>query len=599
MAEARGSSSGSGSDSGSGSGSAWKLNPAAGFTKPSGPVALLILDGVGLGPKEEYNAFHTARTPFLDKLMAGTAPDGSRVLTGRLDASGKSVGLPDMGDMGNSEVGHNAIGAGRVFDQGAKLVNNAFADGSYAKGDVWKWLVEPCAGDDSGTLHLIGLYSDGNVHSHVNHVTQMIEGAIEKGVKRIRLHILADGRDVGEKSALDYIGPLEKRLDTLRKAGTDVEVASGGGRMVVTMDRYEADWAIVQRGWAAHVLGDTDKNATFPSASAAVQHFYDSDPKMTDQYLPPFVLVDGDGKAKGPIQDGDSVLFWNFRGDRAIEISVAFEAPEGEFPHFDRVRVPEVRYAGMMQYDGDRALPKRFLVAPPSIDRTVGEYTVKNGFKRFSISETQKYGHVTYFYNGNRSSKFDECKELYVCIPSYQEREDTRPWMKCAEVTDAAIEGLKTFSPDLIVLNYPNGDMCGHTGSTTAARMGMEAIDLCLSRLVPELLAAGAVIIISADHGNCEGMATLDKKTGKPVPGTQPEGWKPLTSHTMEQVPVLVFGEGVDKLEMNEEARWSADAPECKGAGIVNLGGTVLNLLGLEAPPDFLPSVVKPAASSA
>lgn len=592
MAEAGGSS--------SGSGSAWKLKSAAGFTKPSGPVALLILDGVGLGPEAEYNAFHMARTPFLDALMAGKAPDGSRVLSGRLDASGKSVGLPDMGDMGNSEVGHNAMGAGRVFDQGAKLVNNAFADGSYAQSDVWKWLVEPCMGDDSGsTLHLMGLYSDGNVHAHVNHVTQMVECAIEKGVKRIRLHVLADGRDVGEKSALDYIGPLEKRLATLRKAGADVAVASGGGRMVVTMDRYEADWAIVQRGWTAHVLADTDKLATFPSASQAVQHFYDADPKMTDQYLPPFVVVDEDGKAKGPIEDGDSVLFWNFRGDRAIEISVAFEAPVGEFPHFDRVRVPDVRYAGMMQYDGDRGLPKRFLVSPPSIDRTVGEYAVKNGLKRFSISETQKYGHVTYFYNGNRSSKFDEEKELYVCIPSYQEREDTRPWMKCAEVTDAAIEGIESFSPDLLVLNYPNGDMCGHTGSTTAARMGMEAVDLCLTRLVPKLLAAGAVVVITADHGNCEGMATLDKKTGKPVPGSQPEGWKPLTSHTMEQVPVLVLGEGVDKLEMNADARWSADTPECKGPGIANLGGTVLNLLGLEAPSDFLPGLVKPAASSA
>lgn len=567
-----------------------KLPPAPAFTKPSGPVALIILDGVGQAPATEWNAFTSARTPFLDDLMAGKGPDNHPALFTELDASGKSVGLPTIGDMGNSEVGHNALGAGRVFDQGAKLVNNAFRTADF-RSDVWRWLVEPCV-KEAGTLHLIGLYSDGNVHSHVNHVFQLIDAAVDDGVKRIRLHVLADGRDVSERSALEYFGPLEKRLEIVRDAGVDARVASGGGRMVVTMDRYEAEWAMVQRGWAAHVLGDTDNLATFPSACHAVEQFYKDD-KMVDQYFPPFVCVDKEGKAVGTIEDGDSVLFWNFRGDRAIEISTAFEADEGEFSHFDRVRVPKTRYAGMMQYDGDAGIPSRFLVSPPSIDRTVGEYVVKNGLKRYSVSETQKYGHVTYFFNGNRAAKFDEDLEKYTCVPSYLAREHTRPWMKAAEISDEIIKGLDDFQPDLMVVNYPNGDMVGHTGHMVASRMAVECVDLCLARVVPEILNRGGVVIITADHGNCDIMAEVGKD-GKPKPGSQPEGWKAKVSHTKQRVPCIITGPGIDKFEFDETARWSSSDPDSKSAGIANLSATMLNLLGLEAPAHYVPSVLKP-----
>lgn len=566
-----------------------KLEPKPGFPKRDGPVALIIMDGVGVAPDKEWNAFSTARTPFLDDLMAGKGPRGVPSLYTELDASGKSVGLPSKGDMGNSEVGHNALGAGRVFDQGAKLVNNAFLDGSF-KSEVWKWLIEQCAAPATGTLHLIGLYSDGNVHAHVNHVYQLIDAAIDEGVKRIRLHILCDGRDVSERSALDYIGPLEKRLETIRTSGVDARIASGGGRMVVTMDRYEADLNIVQRGWAAHCLGDTDNIRTFSSAAAAVQHFYTED--FIDQYMPPFVIVDHDGRAVGPINDEDSVLFWNFRGDRAIEISRAFEAAEGEFPYFDRVRVPKTRYAGMMQYDGDAGIPARFLVSPPAIDRTVGEYAVKNGLKRYSISETQKYGHVTYFYNGNRAAKFDQNLEKYTCIPSYKQREDTRPWMRAAEITDEALRELDDFEPDLVVINYANGDMVGHTGVLSAARIAMECVDLCLQRIVPAIVERGGVVVLTADHGNCDIMAELDKKTGLPKPGNQPEGWKALVSHTKQIVPCMIIGKGMDAYEFDTTARWG-NPEDSSRAGIANLGATVLNLLGFEAPSDFVPSVLK------
>lgn len=564
-----------------------KLSPKPGFTKPDGPVALIIMDGVGQAPDTEWNAFTQARTPFLDKLMSGHGPNGHPALFVELDASGKSVGLPSMGDMGNSEVGHNALGAGRVYDQGAKLVNNAFRSQEF-KSSVWSWLLEPVVA--GSTFHFIGLCSDGNVHAHMNHIFQLVDAAAEDGAKRIRVHVLADGRDVGERTALDYFGPLEKRLQAIRDSGVDARVASGGGRMHVTMDRYEANWEIVQRGWNAHVLADTENIQTFSSACEAVETFYKDD-SMIDQYLPPFVIVDDNGDPVGPIHDNDSVLFWNFRGDRAIEISRAFEADEGEFEHFDRKRVPKVRYAGMMQYDGDAGIPARFLVSPPSISRTVGEYVVKNGLKRYSVSETQKYGHVTYFYNGNRAAKFDENKEKYTCIPSYREREHTRPWMRAAEISDEILKELDDFKPDLMVINYANGDMVGHTGHMVAARLGMECVDLCLARVVPQIVKRGGVVVITADHGNCDIMADVGKD-GKPKPGNQPEGWRAMVSHTKQPVPCVFTGAGIDEYEIDESARWGND-PNCERPGIVNLASTVLNLLGFEAPEDFTPALLK------
>lgn len=560
------------------------------FPKLDGPVTLIIMDGVGLAPDKEWNAVTTARTPFLDDLLAAKGPNGAPALYTELEASGKSVGLPTNGDMGNSEVGHNALGAGRVFDQGAKLVNKAFATGSFKEGPVWAWLVERCVGDDASTLHLLGLYSDGNVHAHVNHVYQLVDAAVDAGVKTIRLHVLADGRDVSERSVLDYLGPLEKRLEAVRALGVDARIASGGGRMVVTMDRYESDWAIVKRGWDAHVLADTKAVLPFPSATAAIEKFYADG--LNDQYLPPFIVVDDAGAPVGPVEDGDSLLFWNFRGDRAIEISKAFEAAKDEFSHFDRQRVPEVRYAGMMQYDGDAGIPTKFLVSPPSISRTVGEYCVKNGRKRYSVSETQKFGHVTYFYNGNRNSKFDDKLEKYTCIPSYKLPENTRPWMRAAEITDEALKELDDFKPDLMLINYPNGDMVGHTGSTSAARIAMECVDLCLKRLVPAVIKKGGVVILTADHGNCDIMAELDKKTGEPKKGNQPEGWKALVSHTKQRVPCVIVGNDVNKYEIDNTVTWGGDSER---PGIANLGATVLNLLGFETPDAFLPSLLKKA----
>ena len=393
------------------------------FKGRKGPVLFIIMDGVGIGKDFDGNAVSLANTPVLDNLLKTD-------LVTQLRAHGKAVGLPSDADMGNSEVGHNALGAGRVFAQGAKLVDNSIQTGKIFESDVWNVFVEK--GKSGATVHFLGLLSDGNVHSHINHLFALINQCAESGVKRFRLHPLLDGRDVGEKSALQYIQPAQELLDKISiEKGYDYKIASGGGRMVTTMDRYNADWSVVKRGWDAHVHGIGRK---FVSAEAAIQTLYEEDPNITDQYLGQFVIVDDKGQPVGTIKDGDCVLNFNFRGDRAIEISRAFE--EKEFTEFDRGENPDVLYAGMMEYDGDLHIPSHYLVQPPEIDNTVSEYLCAEKVKMFAISETQKFGHVTYFWNGNRSGYIDESLEKYVEIPSDKIEFDKAPKMKAFEITE-------------------------------------------------------------------------------------------------------------------------------------------------------------------
>ncbi|HEJ84041.1 MAG TPA: 2,3-bisphosphoglycerate-independent phosphoglycerate mutase, partial [Desulfobacteraceae bacterium] len=310
------------------------------FPGREGPLLLIIMDGIGLGRRDESNAVYLARTPTLDRLFQSD-------LYTELKAHGTAVGLPSDNDMGNSEVGHNALGAGRIFEQGARLVNKALETGEIFRTDLWNRIVERAK--EGGTIHFIGLLSDGNVHSHIDHLYRMIDKCGETGIKRVRVHALLDGRDVGERTALNYLMPTQDRLREIsEREGMDYAIASGGGRMKVTMDRYYADWNVVKRGWEAHVLG---KGRFFPSAVEAVRTMYDEDPGITDQYLDPFVVADGSGRPVGPVRDGDTVIFFNFRGDRAIEISKAFT--EKEFGEFDRGALPEILYAGMMEYDGE------------------------------------------------------------------------------------------------------------------------------------------------------------------------------------------------------------------------------------------------------
>ncbi|MBL8788096.1 MAG: 2,3-bisphosphoglycerate-independent phosphoglycerate mutase [Deltaproteobacteria bacterium] len=558
-----------------------RLDPHPTFQPAPGPVVLVILDGVGLGPEDEGNAWHLARTPVLDRLM------GERV-RGRLLASGPAVGLPSPDDLGNSEVGHNALGAGRIFDQGAKLVSQAIASGALFEGETWRWLVWPLAATGK-TLHLIGLWSDGNVHSHIDHAYALVEHALATGVTKVRLHLLIDGRDVGETSALDYVEPLEAKIAAWREAGHDVAVASGGGRMIVTMDRYEADWRIVERGWRAHVQG---LGRRFGSASEAIRTLRAETPGIIDQNLPPFVIGDDTGP-RGPIVDGDAVVFFNFRGDRAIEITRAFETPHGgtigvgspagDFPYFDRGHVPAVRYAGMMQYDGDLGLPRMFLVTPPSIERTVGEYLAQAGIRQLAISETQKFGHVTYFFNGNNSEPFSRELERYVEIPSDRVDFGERPWMKAAEIVDRTLVEIDDFQPHFVRLNLPNGDMVGHTGKLFSSIIAMEAVDLSLGRLLDGLAKRHGTAIVLADHGNCEEMVERDKKTGALIKNAD-GSYKPRTSHTTNPVPCVIVGPGVD------DKAWAGAAD----AGLSNVAATVLALLGFAAPDDYRASLLAP-----
>jgi 2,3-bisphosphoglycerate-independent phosphoglycerate mutase len=464
------------------------------------------------------------------------------------------------------------LGCGRVFDQGAKLVSNSIDSGEMFRGHVWKEALS-YSQKNKGTLHFLGLFSDGNVHSHIDHLRAMIQRAIQEKISKIRIHILLDGRDVPEKSALDYIDPFEKYLSELRNSGTDIKIASGGGRMEITMDRYEADWSMVERGWKTHVLGE---GPGFPSARDAILHFREKDSNLIDQYFPAFVIHEN-GVPVGKIQDGDSVIFFNFRGDRAIEISRAFT--EKNFTKFSR-KLPKIFYAGMMQYDGDLKLPEKFLVSPPAIDRTLGEYMAKTGLKQYAISETQKFGHVTYFWNGNRSGYFNEQLETYKEIPSDILPFDQAPKMKAQEITDELIQQIESQKYDFLRVNYANGDMVGHTGNFKATVEGLEFLDICIGRLKEACEKSNCALLITADHGNADEMYQLDKK-GNVI--KSPEG-KPLpkTSHTLNPVNFsLVYSSQNWKLNPNVPA-----------PGLGNIAATILDILGYEAPEGYLPSLL-------
>jgi 2,3-bisphosphoglycerate-independent phosphoglycerate mutase len=536
-----------------------KLKKLENFTPRKGPVLLVIMDGVGFGKQDESDGVFLAKTPTLNKLLK--LPNKTR-----LKAHGTAVGLPTDDDMGNSEVGHNALGAGRVFDQGAKLVDKSIADGEIFETENWKKVIE--TGKAGGTVHFLGLLSDGNVHSHIKQLFTLINKCADSGVQKLRLHALLDGRDVPGRSAPTYITPTEELLKKISdEKGYDYNFASGGGRMITTMDRYDADWDIVKRGWEAHVLGIGRK---FKSATDAINTFYAESEKI-DQYLDPFVIVDKDEKPIGTIEDGDAVVVFNFRGDRVIEISKAFEYEK--FDKFDRVRVPKIFYTGMMEYDGDLHIPKNYLVNPPKIDRSISQYMCAEGLNTFAISETQKYGHVTYFWNGNKSGYVCEKQETYLEIPSDKIEFDKAPRMKADEITDKTIELLRSGKYQFGRINYPNGDMVGHTGVVNAIIASVEAVDDGLAKLLPVIDELGGIALITADHGNADEMFT--EKNGVRTP---------KTSHTLNPVPFVIYDPNFN----GEYKMAEIDTP-----GLTNIAGTILNLLGYENVEDYDQSLIE------
>ena len=543
-----------------------------------GPVVLVIMDGVGYGKHAEGDAVADS------KMWALRAMEAASPHT-RLKAHGTAVGLPSDEDMGNSEVGHNAIGCGRVYAQGAKLVSGAIASGAMFEGAAWRKLVEnakrPRAGAAGGAMHFIGLFSDGNVHSHIDHLKAMVSRCAAEGVRRVRVHVLLDGRDVGEQSALDYVEPFEAFLASHNAKGFDYRIASGGGRQYITMDRYGADWEQVRRGWDCHVLG---KGRQFPSAKAAIEAYRAEKPNVIDQDLREFVVAEG-GAPVGTIEDGDSVVYFNFRGDRALEITAAFE--EESFDKFDRQRRPKIEYAGMMEYDGDAHVPRQYIVEPPSIERTMGEYLAASEVRLLAISETQKFGHVTYFFNGNRQGKFDERFEDYVEVPSDRVPFEQRPWMKCAEITDKVLEAIESGKYSFIRLNFPNGDMVGHTGVYQAVVAGMEGMDLQLGRLRAAIEKAGGILVLTADHGNSDDMYEHDKKSGAVLRKADGSP-RAKTSHSLNPVPCIVF-DPESKGEYERELRSESGG---KALGISSLAATCLELLGFLPPEGYDPSVL-------
>jgi len=559
----------------------FKLNRLSDYKGVKGPLLLIIMDGMGLyrGEKDGYpgNAIDIAAPRNLYRLMK------SEKIVTRLKAHGTAVGMPSDRDQGNSEVGHNAMGAGRIFAQGAKLVEDAIESRSLFEGKTWKKIISHSLAAKT-PVHFIGLISDGNVHSKTSHLISLIGQCDREGVEEVYVHGLLDGRDVPPLSALRYFGELEDYLWSLRahalKTGKKrlYLIASGGGRMVTTMDRYEADWSIVERGYNAHVLGVGPK---FPDSLTAIRKLRAKE-AADDQYLSHWVIHDPDNPDKPltQIRDGDGVILFNFRGDRAIEISRAFV--EDNFKGFRRKHRPDVIYAGMLEYDADKKMPPEYLVAPPAIDRTLSEYLAKNGVSQYAISETQKFGHVTYFWNGNNSSMFDEKIEKWVEIESDRVPFDQAPEMKAGAIASQTIAAMQSGKYRFLRLNFPNGDMVGHTGSLPAAVKAVEAVDRAVGRLIEAIDKLGGTVIITADHGNCEQMTAVDEKTGRPVMGAGGE-YKPQTSHTLNPVPFIIHGPDTGRYKL-------AGIPD---PGLGNIASTILLLLGYEKPDDYMEPLIR------
>lgn len=536
-----------------------------------GPVVLAILDGVGLAPDAPGNAVSKARTPFLGHATRDC-------LHIALDASGEAVGLLP-GVMGNSEVGHNTMGAGRIIKQGIARIDEAFKTGEIFESKAWKDCIShvlstPDTLDNSHdmwyngdiarhTLHFAGIFSDGGVHSHLNHLKSLITEAYVAGVRKIRVHAVFDGRDVPPQSEPKYIRDFEAFARSFEDA--DIKIASGGGRMVAVADRYESDWQIVARGWDMMVNGEADYY--FKSAEEAISILRRLNPEVQDQNLPPFVIVDDKDQPIGKIQKGDALIYFDFRADRAIEIAQAFTYYD--FPYFNRGNYSpdDVYFAGMTEYNSDTHVPEHRLVEPIHIENPLNKVLESHGISQLAVSETVKFGHITYYFNGNSYEKAD--KEDAIEIPSDTVPFDTRPWMKSAEITDKVIENLDNYR--FIRCNYPGGDMVGHTANIEATIIAMETIDLELARLADEVKNKNGILLIVADHGNAEEL--LDANGAK------------KTSHTLNKVPLIIY----DQTKNHDKYTFT----DVENPGLKNLASTILFLLNLDAPEEYEKSLLK------
>lgn len=497
------------------------------------PTALIILDGFGLSEHVEGNAVKAARTPTVDWLNS-SAPRNV------LSASGGSVGLMD-GQMGDSNVGHLNIGAGRIVYQDVVRISKAIASGEFFTNPTLLAVMEHPK-KTGGALHLMGLVSPGGVHSHSEHLYALLRMAKEHGLERVFVHAFLDGRDVPPSSAHEYLADLEEQIEQIGIG----RVASISGRYYA-MDR-DRRWDRVEKAYRA-LLG---QGPGAPSSAAAIQEAYAQG--ETDEFVVPRVIVEN-GKAVGPIQDGDSVLFFNFRADRAREITWAMT--NDDFQGFDRGKKLDIYYATMTQYDAELALP--FAFAPQDLRNTLGEYLSGLGKTQLRIAETEKYAHVTFFFNGGQETPFPGEERILVPspkVPTY----DLQPEMSAPEVTRRVVEEIRQGKFDFIVLNYANCDMVGHTGVFEAAVKAVEAVDAGLGQVLEAIKEMGGTAIVTADHGNAEQM--VDPETGEAH-----------TAHTSNLVPVWLF---------NAPEGWGL-----KSGILADLAPSILDLMGIAQPPEM------------
>lgn len=526
-----------------------------------GPIVLAILDGVGLAPDGPGNAVSRARTPFLGR----AARDYLHLA---LDASGEAVGLTPA-QMGNSEVGHLTMGAGRVIKSGLARVNEAFENGEIVGSAAWQGVLDQILGPSRNgnptahTLHFAGIFSDGGVHSHLDHLKLLITTAYREGVRKMRVHAVFDGRDVPPQSEPKYIEEFEEFAKQFEDA--DIRIASGGGRMVAVADRYQSDWQIVKRGWDMMVNGEA--GYYFKTPTEAIQMLRRINPKVQDQNLPPFVIVDDKDQPVGKIEKGDAVVYFDFRADRAIEIAMAFTY--WDFPYFDRgdYQPTDVYFAGLTEYNSDTHVPEHQLMQPTVIENTLNKRLGQQGVSQLALSETVKFGHVTYYFNGGSYEKAPG--EEFLEVNSTTSRFETRPWMRSAEIADKAIEKMDDFK--FIRVNFPGGDMVGHTADLEATVIAMEAIDLALARMAAAVDKLGGALVIVADHGNAEEL--IDANGNK------------KTSHTTNRVPFIIYDNTVN--------RGLYRVANVGQPGLANLAATLSVLLGQEPAKDWAPAMIE------
>ena len=529
-----------------------------------GPLIHVVLDGWGVGAADETNAVNRANLPVMSRLIHGCPYT-------QLWTHGKYVGLPNEKDMGGSEVGHMTMGAGMVMEQGPTLIQDLLQSGEFFENPVLSRIIQNCVERDT-PLHLLGLLSNGNIHSHVDHTEVIIRHAFKSGIRRCYLHALLDGRDVGIQSALDFTEPFEKLFLELKRQrpGTDYAFASGGGREVITMDR-DNNWEKIEAGWQIHVQGQSENQ--FPSIRDAIEHFRKQNPEIIDQDIPGFVII-RNGEAVGRIEDKHALIFTNFRGDRANEFSQAVLADD--FPYFERYRCPEVLFAGMTQYDQDNQIPPDYLVGTPVVEEPFGKRILELGLKQFRLSETQKFAHVTFFYNGGYREPLDPLKENYHFIasdkiPSFAER----PAMKASGISKKAVEFINSGEYQYGLINFANADMVGHTGDFQATVRAVEAVDSALDNIVRAIDAVNGLLVITADHGNADEMLISNQN------GTLEISAK----HSLNPVPFLIY----DPL-YNGDYRLKPFGQEYNN-NLSNIAATNFLLMGQAVPDDLAPSL--------